>query len=76
MSSSLPDLINALDEAIITIQMLAELGPAIDEGGSIYFPHCIQLLSLIAQHANHLDRLSSQLALCVLPRPRSVEDRT
>jgi hypothetical protein len=70
--SNLPELINAMDEAIGTIQRLAELGPLID-GNPEYFPHSLELLSLIAQQAAHVDTLSSQLARCVLPRPQAVE---
>ena len=74
--SNLQDLINALDEAIGTIQRLAELGPAIDEGGAVYFANCIEILSLITQQAGHLERLSTQLSRCVLPHgPVEVEDQ-
>jgi hypothetical protein len=58
---TLHDVINAIDESITTIQHLAELGPA------------IELLALIAQQAAHVEKLSTQLARCVLPRPRAVE---
>jgi hypothetical protein len=70
---ALHDVINAMDEAITTIQRLAELGPALDEGGSLYFPHALELLALISQQAGHLEKLSTQLAWCVLPRPQRVE---
>ena len=72
MSSNLHELLNAQDEAIATIIRLAKLGPAID-GNPELFPHCIELLRLIAQHAGHLERLSTQLAGCVLG-PRRLED--
>jgi hypothetical protein len=71
--STLHDVINAQDEAIATIQHLAELGAAIDDGSTLYFPHAIELLALIAQQAGHLEKLSTQLARCVLPRPHAVE---
>jgi hypothetical protein len=70
---TLHDVINAIDEAITTIQHLAELGAAIDDGSTLYFPHAIELLALIAQQAAHLEQLSTSLARCVLPRPRAVE---
>jgi hypothetical protein len=60
-------LINALDEAISTITRLVELGPAID-GNPELFPNCIEVSSLIRQHAASLEHLSTQLARCVLPR--------
>jgi hypothetical protein len=65
---SLPDLINAEDEVIATIDHLAELGQVID-GNPELFANCIQLLSLIAQQAGHLEKLSTQLARCVVPGP-------
>ena len=71
--STVHDLINAMDECIATTKHLAELGPALDEGGAIYWPHVIELLALIAQQAGHLEHLSVQLARGVLPRPRPVE---
>jgi hypothetical protein len=71
--SCLSELIDAQDEAIATIQRLAELGPAID-GNPELFPNCIELLSLIAQQASHLERLSTQLARCVLPGPQRVKE--
>jgi hypothetical protein len=74
MSANLPYLINSLDEAIATIKRLAEIGPALDDGGAIYFQNAIELLPLIAQYAGHVERLSTQLAQCVLPRPHPVED--
>jgi hypothetical protein len=46
-NSSLHELINAMDEAIATILHLAEHGPALDDGGPVYFPNCIEILSLI-----------------------------
>jgi len=70
--TTLPDVINAQDEAIATIARLAELGPLID-GNPEYFPHVIELLSLISLHAGHLDTLSTQLARCVMPGPQRVE---
>jgi hypothetical protein len=70
---TLHDVINAMDEAIATIQRLAELRPVLDEGGYTYFPNAIELLSLICQQAGHLDKLSASLARCVLPRPYAVE---
>jgi hypothetical protein len=73
--SQLHDLINAMDEAIITIQRLGELGPVIDESGPVLFPNAIALLALITQQAGHLERLSSQLAQCVLPGLSRVEGR-
>jgi hypothetical protein len=69
---TLHDAMNAMDEAIGTILKLAELGPLID-GNPDYFEHLIELLSLIAQQASHLEKLSTQLGQCVLPRPRVVE---
>jgi hypothetical protein len=71
MSSHLHDLINALDEGISTIQRLAEIGPALDDGGSTYFPNAIEILSLIAREAGHLEKLSTQLANLILP-PRVI----
>jgi hypothetical protein len=73
--SNVPELIDAMDESISMIQRLAELAPVLDDGGAIYFPHCIELLSLIAQHASHLEKLSTQLTRCVLPPPHTVEER-
>ena len=70
---TLHDVINAMDEAIATIQRLAELGPALDDGGAAYFSHAIELLSLIRREAGHLDALSTQLARCVLPQLHAVE---
>ena len=70
---TLHDVINAMDEAIATIQRLAELGPVLDEGGYTYFPNAIELLSLICREAGHLDALSTQLARCVLPQLHAVE---
>jgi hypothetical protein len=74
--STLHDLINSLDEAITTIQRLAEIGPALDDGGPVYFPNAIAVLALIAQQASHLEQLSQQLAQCVLPRPHAVESQS
>jgi hypothetical protein len=68
------DLINAIDEAISTIQHLAKLGPLID-GNPEYFLHAIEILSLIAQQAGHLEKFSSQVARCVLPRLCVVEGK-
>jgi hypothetical protein len=68
---TLHDLINAQDEAISTILTLAELGPLID-GNPEYFRHGIEILSLICREAGHLEKLSTQLARCVLPRPHAV----
>jgi hypothetical protein len=42
------DVINAQDTAIATIRTLAELGPLLD-GNPQFFPHAIELFSLIAQ---------------------------
>jgi hypothetical protein len=69
--SNLHDTLNAMDEAIHTILKLAELGPVID-GNPDYFDHLIELLSLIAREAGDLNKLSDQLAHCVLPRPHAV----
>lgn len=66
------NLINAIDDAISTIQHLAELGPLID-GNPEYFRHGIEILSLVCREAGHLEKLSSQLTTCILPRPRAVE---
>jgi hypothetical protein len=60
------DVHNAMDEAIETILRLAELGPAID-GNPELFPHCIELLALIAQQSAHIERLSHQLATLLRP---------
>lgn len=73
MDPYLMDLINALDESNATIHRLSELGTIID-GNDTYFPHTIELLSLIAQQSAHMDKLLSQLATTVLPRPRAVGD--
>jgi hypothetical protein len=71
---TLVDLVNALDGSIATIQRLSELGPLLDEGGAdLYFPHAIELFSLIAREAGHLEKLSTSLAHCVLPRPHACE---
>jgi hypothetical protein len=70
--STVHDAINAMDEAISTIHCLAELGPAID-GHPEFFPHAIELFSLIGQQAAHLEKLSASLARCVLPRPHAME---
>jgi hypothetical protein len=64
--TNLTDLFNALDESIETINRLAELGPLLD-GSPEYFQNAIELLSLIAQQAAHLERLSTQLATLVRP---------
>jgi len=74
MSSNLHKLINTLDESIATIRRLAELGPAMDEGGAVYFPNAIEILALITPQASHLEQLSAQLVRCVLPCPCRVED--
>jgi hypothetical protein len=74
MSANLPHLLNAMDSSIATIKRLSEISPALDDGGSLYFPHRIELLVLIAQQASHLERLSGQLTRCVLPRPRRGEE--
>jgi hypothetical protein len=66
------NLINAIDESLGTIQRLAELGPTID-GNPELFPNCIELLSLIARESGHVEKLSSQLAHLILPRPRAME---
>jgi hypothetical protein len=71
--SNLVQLINAMDEAIATIPRLSELGPAIDDGSTVYFANAIELLALIEQHPGHLERLSTQLTGCVLG-PRRLED--
>jgi hypothetical protein len=68
------DLINSLDASIATILRLAELGPAIDEGGAVYFANAVELLDLIAREAGHVEKLSTQLALLVCPRPHAVGD--
>jgi hypothetical protein len=73
-TSCLVDLLDAVDAAISTITRLTELGPALDDGGPVYFPNAIELLALIDQQARHLERLSRQLAACVLPRPHMVEE--
>jgi hypothetical protein len=73
MCANLPHLINGIDEAIATIRRLGELGPAID-GSPELLPDAIELLALITQQADHLERLSAQLARCLLPRPVE-EDR-
>ena len=70
---TLHDVINAMDEAIATIQRLAEVGPALDDGSAAYFSNVIELLSLIRREAGHLDALSTQLARCVLPQLHAVE---
>jgi hypothetical protein len=75
-SCTVPDLMNAIDEAITTIQHLAELAQVFDEGESQYFPHAIELLSLIAREAAHVEKLSTQLARCVLPRPHALEGQS
>jgi hypothetical protein len=67
---TLHDVLNSMDEAIGTIQRLAELEPAINEAGPVLFPNAIQLLALITQQGAHLERLSTQLTQCVLPGPR------
>jgi hypothetical protein len=56
-----------------SVRRLSELGPAIDDGSTVYFANAIELLALIEQHAGHLERLSTQLAGCVLG-PRRLED--
>ena len=66
------DLINAIDESLNTIQRLAELGPALDDGGAVYFHKAIANLALIARESAHLEKLRSQLARCVLPGPQCV----
>jgi hypothetical protein len=71
--SCLSDLIDPQDEAIATIRRLAELGPALDEGGAVYFPNAVAILSLIAREAGHLEKLSTQFARCVLPGPQAVK---
>jgi hypothetical protein len=65
------EVINAQDTAIATILTLAELGPLLD-GNPQFFPHAIELFSLIAREAGHLEKLSSQLARVLLPRPHAV----
>jgi hypothetical protein len=72
-SPCLMDVINALDEANATVTRLAELGAVID-GNESYFPHLIEVLAIIAQQSAHIDKLLSQLATAVLPRPRAVGD--
>ena len=67
MSSNLHKLINN--------RQLAEIRPALDEGGSVYFAHGIELLTLITQHASQMEHLSRQLARCVLPRGLKEEPR-
>jgi hypothetical protein len=74
MSSNLPDLFNSLDGALATITRLSELAPALD-GSPEYFANCIEILGLIEQQAAHAERISSQLAHLVLPRPRLTEDQ-
>jgi hypothetical protein len=65
------DLINAMDEAVATILRLSELGPAIDSNPEL-FPNCIELLSLIAREAGHLEKLSTQLSHRILPSPHVI----
>jgi hypothetical protein len=74
-NSSLHELINAMDEAIATILHLAEHGPALDDGGPVYFPNCIEILQPHHQHAGPLEKLSRQLSTSVLPRPPVVENQ-
>ena len=73
MSVNLPDLINAIDEAIRTIRRLAELGPVID-GNPALFANLIEILSLINERAGHLEKLSEQLTQRMLPRPDRMEE--
>jgi hypothetical protein len=68
------DVINAIDEAISTVKHLAELGPLID-GNPEYFRHGIEILNLICREAGHLEKLSSQLAHCVLPGPQRLKEQ-
>jgi hypothetical protein len=72
--STVADLVNAIDESLSTVKHLAELGPAIDDGSAQYFGHAVELLALIARESSHLEKLSTQLARCVLPLPHAVED--
>jgi hypothetical protein len=70
------DVVNDVDETVATIRRLAELGPVIDDHGDAYFANVIELLALITQQAGHLEKLSSQLAHCVLgPRPVPPEEQ-
>jgi hypothetical protein len=75
MSDQVSELIDAIDVAVATILRLAELAPILDDGGPQYFPNAIELLGLIGQQANHVDKLSGQLARCVLSGPHAVEGR-
>jgi hypothetical protein len=70
--STLHDLINAMDESINTVRILSGLGPLMD-GNHEHFESCIEVLSLIAQQAGHLEKLSTSLAHVVIPRPRAME---
>jgi hypothetical protein len=70
--SCLPALIDSLDESLATIRRLAELGPLLD-GQVEFHEHVIEILALVAQHAAHAERLSTQLAQVVLPTPRPVD---
>jgi hypothetical protein len=66
------NLLNALDESVATIRHLAQLGPVID-GHEDIFPNLIELLSLVEERASHVDKLLSQLASCIRPRPLPTE---
>jgi hypothetical protein len=74
MSTDLAEVVNAMEGVIASIRRLAELGPALDDGGPVYFPNAIAVLSLIDERAGHLERLASQLATCVFPKPHAIEE--
>lgn len=59
---------------LINHRQLADIGPALDAGGSISFPNGLELLALITQQAGHVERRSAHWAGCVLPGPQRVED--
>jgi len=65
MSSNLHKLINN--------RQLADTRPALDDGGSVYFPQCIGLLTRITPLASHVEKLSAQGSRCVLLGPQRVE---
>jgi hypothetical protein len=61
---------------LINNRWLADIGPALDEGGSGYFANSIEWLALITQQATHVEQLSMPFARWVLPRePAAGEDQ-
>jgi hypothetical protein len=53
---------------LINNQRLADIGPALDDGGSVDFANSIEWLAYTTHQTTHLEQLSLPYARWVLPR--------